>query len=42
MVQNELGENERRRNFRIDMEKELIDIIWVDENKQQCKKKSLL
>ncbi|MBA6389952.1 PilZ domain-containing protein [Colwellia sp. BRX10-3] len=32
-------ENERRRSFRLDMEKELIDIVWTDDNGQEkCKK----
>jgi len=30
---------ERRQAFRIDMEKELIDISWQEENGQQCQKK---
>jgi hypothetical protein len=28
-------ENERRRSFRLDMEKELIDIVWTDVNGQE-------
>jgi hypothetical protein len=32
-------ENERRQSFRIDMEKELIDIVWTDDyGHEQCKK----
>ena len=32
-------ENERRRTFRLDMEKELIDIVWTDDNGlEKCKK----
>lgn len=38
MAQNNLDEDERRQHFRIDMEKELIDIAWVDENKQPFQK----
>ncbi len=32
-------EVERRRSFRLDMEKELVDIVWTDENCQQHHKK---
>jgi hypothetical protein len=39
MAPDELNENERRRNLRLDMEKELIDISWIDEDEQLCKKK---
>lgn len=31
--------NERRQSFRLDMEKELIDIIWHNENGQEINKK---
>ena len=30
---------ERRSSFRLDMEKELVDIIWTDENGQERTKK---
>lgn len=30
---------ERRSSFRLDMEKELVDIIWTDENGQEKAKK---
>ena len=32
-------ENERRQAFRIDMEKELIDIVWTDDNNNEQRKK---
>jgi hypothetical protein len=32
-------ENERRRAFRIDMEKELVDIVWTDSNGHDYRKK---
>ncbi|ASP47596.1 PilZ domain-containing protein [Cognaticolwellia beringensis] len=32
-------ENERRRSFRLDMEKELIDIVWTDDNGDEKRKK---
>ena len=32
-------ENERRRSFRIDMEKELIDIVWRDDSGNEQRKK---
>ncbi len=32
-------ESERRKSFRLDMEKELVDIAWTDENNQQHQKK---
>ncbi|ARD44474.1 PilZ domain-containing protein [Colwellia sp. PAMC 21821] len=32
-------ENERRRSFRLDMEKELIDIVWTDDNGDEKSKK---
>ncbi len=32
-------ENERRRAFRIDMEKELIDIVWRDDSGNEQRKK---
>ncbi len=33
------AENERRRAFRIDMEKELVDIVWIDNNGVDRRKK---
>ncbi|MCI2282545.1 PilZ domain-containing protein [Colwellia sp. MSW7] len=33
------GGVERRSSFRLDMEKELVDIIWTDENGQERTKK---
>lgn len=39
MTENNNDAMERRKSFRLDMEKELVDIHWVDENdKAQCKK----
>ena len=32
-------ENERRQSFRIDMEKELIDIVWTDDSGDEERKK---
>ena len=32
-------ESERRRSFRLDMEKELIDIVWIDANGDEKRKK---
>jgi c-di-GMP-binding flagellar brake protein YcgR len=32
-------ESERRQSFRLDMEKELVDIIWVNEQQQQQQRK---
>jgi len=32
-------ESERRRSFRLDMEKELIDIVWTDDNGDEKRKK---
>tara|TARA_R110001583_G_C5462076_1_gene392022 strand:+ start:331 stop:654 length:324 start_codon:yes stop_codon:yes gene_type:complete len=32
-------ENERRRSFRLDMEKELIDIVWTDGDGREQRKK---
>lgn len=32
-------EIERRRSFRLDMEKELVDILWTDEQGQEHSKK---
>jgi len=34
-----MEESERRNSFRLDMEKELVDIIWTDENGQENSKK---
>lgn len=33
------SEEERRQFFRLDMEKELVDIIWVNEQQQQLQRK---
>lgn len=33
------GDLERRSSFRLDMEKELVDIIWTDESGQEKTKK---
>jgi len=30
---------ERRKSFRLDMEKEVVDISWVDSDNKQCMKK---
>ena len=32
-------ESERRKSFRLDMEKELVDIIWVNDQQQQLQRK---
>jgi hypothetical protein len=32
--------SERRRSFRLDMEKEIIDIVWVDNNGDEKRKKN--
>ena len=32
-------ENERRKSFRLDMEKELIDLVWVDDKGNERRKK---
>lgn len=44
MNEPENGENiesgaERRQSFRLDMEKELVDILWENESKQQVQRK---
>jgi c-di-GMP-binding flagellar brake protein YcgR len=39
MSDSELKGAERRQNFRIDMEEELIDIIWQDETGKEAKRK---
>ena len=33
------NESERRQSFRLDMEKELVDIIWVNDKQQQLQRK---
>jgi len=33
------NESERRQFFRLDMEKELVDIIWVNDQQQQFQRK---
>tara|TARA_R110002050_G_scaffold41365_4_gene100304 strand:- start:947 stop:1252 length:306 start_codon:yes stop_codon:yes gene_type:complete len=35
------GDLERRSSFRLDMEKELVDIIWTDEGGQKITKKTI-
>jgi hypothetical protein len=35
----EAEENERRQSFRLDMEKELVDIVWCDEQGAERSKK---
>ena len=32
-------ESERRKFFRLDMEKELVDIIWINDQQQQLQRK---
>lgn len=39
MTHNNDSEIERRKSFRLDMEKELVDIKWTDENGQLREKK---
>lgn len=39
MVDSSNDEIERRKSFRLDMEKELVDIMWTDENGQEYAKK---
>ncbi|MCW8832169.1 MAG: PilZ domain-containing protein [Colwellia sp.] len=39
MTENSYDELERRKSFRLDMEKELVDIIWTDEEGQERTKK---
>lgn len=39
MTDSSFDESERRSSFRLDMEKELVDIIWKDENDQERSKK---
>lgn len=39
MKDNSDGDLERRSSFRLDMEKELVDIMWTDENGQERTKK---
>ncbi len=39
MTDNSFDELERRKSFRLDMEKELVDIIWMDEQGQERTKK---
>lgn len=39
MTESSMEESERRNSFRLDMEKELVDIIWTDENGQENSKK---
>lgn len=39
MTDSSSNESERRGSFRLDMEKELVDIMWKDENGQERNKK---
>jgi hypothetical protein len=39
MTDSSFDESERRSSFRLDMEKELVDIMWVDEHGQEKSKK---
>ena len=39
MTNSSFDESERRSSFRLDMEKELIDIMWTDKNGQERSKK---
>jgi hypothetical protein len=39
MTENDSEEVERRRSFRLDMEKELVDIVWTDHSGQEHNKK---
>ena len=39
MIDSNSKETERRKSFRLDMEKELVDILWTDENDQTHHKK---
>lgn len=39
MTANNFDSQERRKAFRIDMEKELVDIIWTDAQGQENRKK---
>lgn len=39
MSEVEISEDERRRSFRLDMEKELIDIVWTDSDNIKHQKK---
>ena len=39
MTDNSFNELERRSSFRLDMEKEFVDIMWKDENGQEKSKK---
>jgi len=39
MTESDSDEVERRRSFRLDMEKELVDIVWTDKSGQEHNKK---
>lgn len=39
MTDSSFEESERRSSFRLDMEKELVDIVWTDESGQEKSKK---
>jgi len=39
MSEIEINEDERRQSFRLDMEKELVDIVWIDSDGIERQKK---
>jgi len=39
MTDSDIDDVERRRSFRLDMEKELVDIVWTDESGKEHNKK---
>ena len=39
MTDSSFTESERRSSFRLDMEKELVDVMWTDDNGQDRRKK---
>jgi len=39
MTDSDSDDMERRRSFRLDMEKELVDIVWTDESGREHNKK---
>ncbi|MGL1957666.1 MAG: PilZ domain-containing protein [Colwellia sp.] len=39
MTESSIDEEDRRKSFRLDMEKELVDIVWTDEIGQEITKK---
>lgn len=38
-LDHEINESERRQSFRLDMEKELVDIVWTDDTGRKHQKK---